>query len=140
MVLPKNVRVKSGLWNLFPWFSNKTAQGIYPNVYLPKYVYESLISNSPSPWHTALLLHEEEHIKRQKKFGPKKWMLKYLFVPRFRFDEEIAADIPKLKYLKSKKLSPYTIKRARQLSGWLYLWPVSYKTARQELERIWLSL
>ncbi|HKB88752.1 MAG TPA: hypothetical protein VKC53_03830 [Patescibacteria group bacterium] len=138
MKLPKNVRVKSWIWNIIPW-TNRTAQAIYPNIYLSKFDYDSLVSN-PSPWHIAHLTHEQEHLKRQKEFGPKKWFLKYIFVPRFRFEEEIAADIPKMKFLKSKKLNPYIDKRAKQLSGWLYFWPVPYKTAKEELERVWEEL
>ena len=137
MNLPKNVKVKSGIWNLVPWLSNKTAQGIYPNIYLPKFVYNSLISTNPSPWHVAQLIHEQEHVKRQKNYGPKKWFLKYIFVPKFRFDEEIAADIPKMRYLKSKKLDLYINNRARQLSSWLHLWPVTHKTAKRELMNVW---
>src|SRR5258706_14861785 len=116
MELPKNVRVKSGIWNIIPW-TNRNGQGIYPNIYLPKFVYDGLASGNPSPWHIAQLIHEQEHLKRQKEFGLKKWFLKYIFVPMFRFEEEIAADIPKMKFLKNKKLNPYINKRAKQLSG-----------------------
>ncbi len=137
MKLPRNVKVKSGLWNLVPWLSNNTAQGIYPNIYLPKFVYESLVSDNPSPWHVAQFIHEKEHIKRQKKFGLKKWLLKYIFLPRFRFEEEIEADVPKMRYLKSRKLNPYIEKRARQLSSWLYLWPVPYEEAKKKLQIVW---
>ncbi|HKC04669.1 MAG TPA: hypothetical protein VKC54_02255 [Patescibacteria group bacterium] len=139
MELPKNVRVKSGIWNIIPW-TNRTGQGIYPNIYLPKFVYDGLVSDNPSPWHIAQLIHEQEHLKRQKEFGLKKWFLKYIFVPMFRFEEEIAADIPKMKFLKSKKLDPYIDKRAKQLSGWLYFWPVPYKTAKKELEKVWREI
>jgi len=135
--LAKNVKSKSWYWDLIPWIGNQTAQGIYPNVYVQAFVYENLKSKNPSPWHIALLLHEQEHVKRQKKLGAYKWFLKYLSDPKFRFDEEIAADIPNIRFLKRKKLNPYINKRAKSLSSWLYFWPVSYKTAKRELEKIW---
>ena len=138
MKLPQNVKIKSWYWNVFPW-SKYTAQAIYPNIYFSKKHFNELKSKNPKLGLVAALIHEQEHIKRQKKFGPNKWFLKYLFVSKFRFEEEIAADIPKMKYLKSKKLNPYIDKRAKQLSGWLYFWPVSYQTAKRELERVWKS-
>lgn len=132
--------MKSGLWDLVPWISNKTAQAIYPNIYLPKFVYENLKSKKPEVWHVALLIHEQEHIKRQKKYGVLKWELKYIFFSKFRYEEEIAADIPKLKYIKENGGDPYTEKRARQLSGWLYFWTVSYPEVKARLENIWNNL
>lgn len=140
MNLSSNIKIKSWYWNLIPWVGNTTAQGIYPNIYLPKWVYDNLKSKNPSPWHQALLLHEGEHLKRQKKYGPNKWFLRYMFDPKFRFEEEIAADVPKMKFLKKKKLNPYINQRAKRLSSWLYFWPVSYKTAKRELEKIWTSV
>lgn len=140
MQLPKNVRSKSGIWDLIPWLSNNTAQAIYPNVYVPKFVYENLLSKKQNPYHIALILHEEEHIKRQKEYGVGRWYLKYLSSGRFRFEEEITADVPKMKFLKSKKLDPFLDKRAKMLSSWLYFWPVPYKKARRDLEKIWNGL
>ena len=140
MELSNNVKVKSKLWDLIPWISNKTAQAIYPNIYLPKFVYSDLISDSPSVWNVALLKHEQEHIKRQKEAGIFIWSLKYIFSPKFRFEEELKADVSKLKFLKSKKANPYIDKRAKHLSGWNYFWPVSYKEARARLMNIWTEL
>lgn len=140
MELPYNVKVKSKIWDLIPWVSNKTAQAIYPNIYLPKFVYENLLSKSPEVWHVALLTHEQEHIKRQKKYGPLKWGLRYVLSPKFRYEEEIAADIPKLKYIKENGGDPYIERRAKHLSGWNYLWPVSYSEVKTRLENIWDNL
>jgi hypothetical protein len=140
MKLPSNIRAKSRLWDLIPWISNKTAQAIYPNIYLPKFVYENLQSSNPNVWHVALLVHEQEHIKRQKKTGLLKWGFKYIFFPKFRYEEEIAADIPKLKYIKENNGDPYIEKRARHLSGWNYFWPVSYQEVKTRLENIWKNL
>lgn len=137
--LPDNIRPKVGLWRIFPYLANKTAHGIYPYVYVPVNIYDDLHSNKPSPWNVALLIHEEEHIKRQVAAGPLSWMIKYLISSEFRFKEELAADKPQIEYLKSLNLEFDINRRALLLSGWLYLWPVSYKTAREELEKIKLA-
>lgn len=140
MKLPPNVKMKSRLWDLIPWISNKTAQAIYPNIYLPKFVYESLQSNNPEIRHVSLLIHESEHLKRQNKIGLFNWGFRYIFIPKFRYEEEIAADIPRLKYLKENGVDPYIKRRARQLSGWLYFWPVSYSEVKTRLENVWERL
>lgn len=136
MRLDKNVKTKVGFWKLIPFLANKTAHGIYPNVYLPEHIFNDLKSKTPNPYNVALLLHEQEHIKRQKVQGIVFWLLKYIFIPKFRFKEELQADIPKIKYLKSKRLEFDLEKRAKQLSGWIYLWPVSYKYASEKLDKL----
>lgn len=136
MKLDKNIKPKTEFWKLVPFLANKTAHGICPNVYLPQSIYDDLKSNTPNPYNVALLLHEQEHIKRQKEQGIANWLLKYIFSPKFRFNEELLADIPKIKYLKSKNLEFDLEKRAKQLSSWIYLWPVSYEEARKRLIKI----
>lgn len=136
MILPLNTKPKLGLWKLIPFLANKTAHGIYPNVYLPESIFNDLKSKSPNPYNVALLFHEQEHIKRQKDQGIVSWLLKYILSPKFRFEEEILADIPKIKYLKSKKIEFDLEKRAKQLSSWIYLWPVSYEEAKEKLLEI----
>ncbi|MEK7100305.1 MAG: hypothetical protein AAB872_00675 [Patescibacteria group bacterium] len=132
--------MKSKLWDLVPWISNKTAQAVYPNIYLPKFVYENLQLDNPDVWHIALLIHENEHLKRQKRVGILKWGLKYIFIPRFRYEEEIAADIPRFKYLKENGGDSYIERRAKHLSGWNYFWPATYAEVKARLENIWKSL
>ncbi len=136
MKLDKNVKAKVGLWKLIPFLANKTAHGIYPNVYLPEHIFNDLKLDNPNPYDVALLLHEQEHIKRQKEQGVIIWLLKYIFISKFRFEEELKADIPKTKYLKLKNLKFDVEKRAKQLSGWIYLWPVSYKEAKEKLNKL----
>ena len=140
MKLPSNIKIKSGLWNLIPWISNKTAQAIYPNIYIPQSMYQKLISTSPDVWSVARLIHEQEHIRRQRRVGFLVWALKYIFSKSFRYEEEISADIPKFKFIKKKGLDPYIEIRAKQLSGWLYFWPVPYKEVKCRLETIWNNL
>lgn len=140
MKLPSNVREKSKIWNLIPWISDKTAQAIYPNIYLPKQMIESLKSNKPDINLISCLIHEQEHIKRQKKMGIFFWGVKYIFSAKFRFEEEIFADLAKFRYLKKHKYNPSINRRARQLSGWNYFWPVPYRKAKLRLNTIWKSL
>ena len=114
-----------------------TAQAIYPNIYFPKEIYLKLSSPNPDPKYIAALIHEQEHIKRQKNEGWIKWGMKYIFSPKFRFEEELIAIKASMRYLKKKKIGFDIEKKAEILSGWLYLWPVSYSTAREELKKIW---
>jgi len=128
MKLAVNVKVKTGILEMVPWISNNTAQAIYPNIYLPKKVFENLKSLKPNPKYIDVLLHEEAHIKRQREMGLLRWGMKYVFSPRFRFNEEIFA-------IKAQK-NVNVEKSARQLSSWVYLWMVSYEEAKNVLKII----
>lgn len=119
MKLRENIKVKMG---------DRIAWAIYPNIYLPRKVFENLKKEKPNPKYLDILRHEEMHIKRQKKMGTLKWLVKYIFSPKFRFNEEIKA-------IKAQKKFDLE-KSAKSLSGWLYFWPVSYNTAKKELEKI----
>jgi len=136
MKLSSNVKVKKGLANVFP-FSKYTAQAIYPNVYLPQKAFDNLKTNKPKTKYVAILLHEQEHIQRQKKKGWFKWGLKYLLSPQFRFNEELTAIKASMKYLKKYQKQYDLERKAKTLSGWLYLKPVTYQYAKQELEKAW---
>jgi len=136
MRLPSNVKLKGFIWNVFP-FLRYTAQAIYPNTYFTKEVYENLKSDKPNPRYIVTLRHEQTHIERQKKMGWIKWGLRYVFLPKFRFNEELEAIKTSMKYLKGEKGNFYTEKSARFLSGWLYLWCVSYKKTKYELDKAW---
>lgn len=138
MKLPLNVKPKTFIWNLFP-FSKYTAQAIYPNIYFKNEVYENLKSNSPNPRYIAALKHEQTHIERQKKMGWFRWGLSYIFSPKFRFNEELEAIKASMKYLKSRGKTFDTDRSARYLSGWLYLWCMSYKKAKTELDKTWVT-
>src|SRR3989304_9546995 len=133
MKLPPNIKPKNFIWNIFP-FSKYTAQAIYPNIYFAKDVYENLKSNRPCPRYIAALKHEQNHIERQKKIGWITWGLKYILFPKFRFNEELEAVKTSMKYLKKEKVIFDTKKSAKYLSGWLYLWCVSYKKAKYEID------
>jgi len=136
MKLPENVKAKSGVLAIVPWVSSHTAQAIYPNIHLPRKVYINLEKSKPNPEYVAILAHEQTHIERQKKVGFIKWLIKYIFSSEFRFNEELVAIKAQIKCLKKYKKEYDIEKSAKSLSGWLYLWPVSYKTAKKELENI----
>jgi len=136
MKLPTNVRVKKGLWNIFP-FTKYTAQAIYPNIYFTKDVYENLKSDKPNPRYIAALKHEQTHIERQKETGWIIWGLKYTFSPKFRFNEELEAIKSSMKYLKRVRGNFDVARSAKFLSSWLYLWCISYNKAKEQLDRCW---
>lgn len=137
MILGSNVKVKPEWWGIVPMLSRYTANALGWNIYLPKRIYKNLQTDNPKSEWVAILIHEEEHIKRQKQIGIIKFGLKYLFFPKFRFNEEIEAMKPQMKYLKSKGSTFNTSKAAKFLSGYLYLWPVSYDYAKKILDKTW---
>jgi hypothetical protein len=115
----------------------RTAQGIYPFILVPRHMFEDLQSARPNPYFLALIMHEQTHLDRQSQAGFVKWMAFYAFSPRFRFGEELEAIAAQMKYLKSRGLSFPIEGTAELLSSWLYLKPVNYETALQELKRTW---
>lgn len=123
--------------SLFYILFHKTAHGIYPYIFVPKGIYDNLCSSKPDVYNISLIKHEQTHLDRQKEIGWLKWILKYLVIPEFRFTEEILADKASMKYLKQEKLEYPFEKRAKILSGWLYLKPVSYERALKELKSAW---
>ena len=137
MKIPSNVKVKKFPWTILPVFSKYTAHAIYPYIYVPKYIYTNLRNKNPNPKYVSVLIHEQAHLKRQKKMGWLKWGLGYVFSPSFRFAEELAAIKTAMKYLKKKNLTWDTKKSAGFLLGYLYLWCVNYETAKRKLDEAW---
>ena len=116
MKLRENIKVKIG---------DRIALAIYPNIYLPRKVFENLKKEKPNPKYLDILRHEEMHIKEQKKMGTLKWLIKYIFSPKFRFNEEIIA-------IKAQKKFDLE-KSAKVLSGRTYLWMASYEEVKEKL-------
>jgi hypothetical protein len=140
MKLPSNVKTKPRFWDLLPWLSGNTAQAIYPNIFISRKVYDKLSSPNSDLKYIAVLLHEQTHIERQRKTGFLKWGIKYVFSPKFRFNEELEAIKTQISYLKRHKKKFDIEKSARYLSGWLYFWMVSYRKAKEELEIVWKDI
>lgn len=137
MKLFNNIKVKGFPWTILPLFSTYTAHAIYPNVYVPKDIYANLLSGNPDPKNISILIHEQTHIKRQKQMGWFIWGLKYCLSGKFRFEEELAAIKESMKYLKKKNITCDTERSVRFLSGYLYLWCVSYEEAKRKLDDAW---
>jgi len=137
MTLPKNVRSKGILWSTFAVLSTHTANAIYPNIWVPKHIYYDLKSKNPDPKNVAILIHEQTHIKRQRKTGWLAWGLKYCLSRKFRFEEELAAIKESMKYLKKNKLDFETEKSAKHLSSFLYLWCIDFNEAKRRLDKAW---
>jgi hypothetical protein len=137
MKLPNNIKIKGKLWNISPLLSTYTCQAIYPNIYVPKYIYENINSKNPRPEYLAMIIHEQTHIERQKKHGWILWGLKYIFISQFRFNEELIAIKSGMKYLKKHSIKVDITRKAKFLSSYVYLWCVSYEKAKQELDMAW---
>ena len=137
MKLTTNIKPKIGLWKFLPKIiSSKTAQCIYPFIFLPKDIYDDILSKSPKPQSIAILLHEKTHLERQKGKGIILWITLYMISPKFRLNEELLAFKEQIKYLKKLNLTLDLELRAKRLSSWLYLWCISYKKALLELKKL----
>jgi hypothetical protein len=108
-------------------------------VYLRCDIYEDLLSKSPKPESVGILIHEQTHVKRAQKlgWGELEFSWRYWFDANYRFREEIAANKAQFKYLKEHGGNFDLKKRARQLSGFPYLWCVSYGDAIRVLKNAW---
>lgn len=132
-----NVRKKPFLIDQLPWIGRGTCTAIYPYVWLSRKAYDNLYKSEPGPYSLAVVLHEQEHLKHMKERGVLKFYLKYMFVPSFRFNEELQATKPQFAYLKAAGLT-YDLKRkAKQLSGWLYFRAANYDTALASVKDLW---
>jgi len=137
MKLTTNIKPKIGLWKFLPKIIfTKTAQCIYPFIFLPEDIYKDLISLTPKPESVAVLLHEKVHLERQKRKGIILWIILYIISPKFRLNEELLAFKEQIKYLKKLNLTLDLELRAKRLSSWLYLWCISYKKALLELKKL----
>lgn len=129
------IKPRWALW--LPWIGGTTANALYPFIFIPPAYYESLESESPSALYEAVILHEREHLVRQRQTGVVWWMMKYFFLSQFRYEEEIVASRPQMIHLKKHGLVFDTEKKARQLSGLLYLYCVGYHEAKERLDKLW---
>lgn len=135
MNLSSSIKPKTGFWKFLPKIiSTKTAQCIYPFIFLPEDIYKDLISPTPKTQSIAILLHEKVHFERQKK-GILLWIILYIISPKFRLKEELLAFKEQIEYLKKHNLTLDLELRAERLSSWLYLWCISYEKALLELKK-----
>jgi len=137
MKLANYIKPKPLFFNFIPHLGKYTANSLYPFILIPKAIYDDLKTENPNPNSVALLIHEETHRKRQKELGWLIFAIKYMFNPVFRFNEEILAIKEAMRYLKKYNMPFDLDRKAKTLSSWLYLWPVSRDFAKKELEKIW---
>lgn len=136
MKVPKNVKRLPKFLNKFPY----RGFAVGSKIFFRSDIYNNLISNEPTPENVGILIHEQIHINRIKKYNWFIWGVKYWLSPRFRFKEELEATKGHMKYLKKKKRKFNISQRARHLSSWLYLWSISFNEARLELKKVWNGL
>lgn len=136
MELPTNIKSLPKFFSIF--FLTKNIGGItlYPSIFLKNEIYEDLQKDRPNPKNLALLAHEREHLERQKETGQIKFFVKYALFPRFRFKEEMIANKKFVEVLKENKLPFDSNLYAKYLSGPMYFWCVSYKEAKEELDKL----
>lgn len=94
-------------------------------------------SASPKPENVGILLHELEHVKRIRKAGRLQFGWQFTTNKKYRFEEELAANVAELTYIKHAGGTYDIDKRARHLSGILYRWCTDHATAKARLEKIW---
>lgn len=123
----------------FGWPLNKVYKGfvLFNKIYLREDIYKNLQTKSPSLENVGVLIHEETHLKSFKKNGMFLHGMKFWLSPRLRYREEIEADKTRFKYLKKHRIKFDFQKRARSLSGFWYLYCVSYDKALVDLQRTW---
>jgi len=109
-------------------------------ILLRKEIIKDLASNQPNPQNVGILLHELEHKKRINKMGGMKFSWKFWASRKFRFEEEIAANVPQMKHLKEHNVKFNIDKRARHLNGPIYLWCSSHEEAKTTLTKLWNKL
>jgi hypothetical protein len=136
MKSPSNVKSFPKFFSRF--FLTKNIGGItlYPNIFLNHEIYIDLQRDKQNPKYIALLNHEQEHLKRQREMEPSKFFIKYALFPRFRFREEIIANKKTAEVLKKYGIPFDSNFYAKYLSGPIYLWCVSYKEAKEELDKL----
>ena len=132
-----NVRRKPILIDIFPGIGRNTGTAVYPYVYLSRSLYRDAMSGNPNPYTIGLILHEHEHLARIKRAGVINWYVRYFLSPKFRLNEELKATVPQFAHIKRSGLTISFEKRARLLSGWMYLWAGNYKATVTKLARIW---
>jgi hypothetical protein len=134
-----NVKRKPLLIDIIPGVGRDTGTTIYPYVFLGRLIYKDAFGANPNPYTVGLILHEQEHLTRMKRYGVVKWYFHYLFSPTFRLEEELGAYALQFAHIKHAGLTVNLATIARFLSSWLYLWVGSYKDVLKRLDEIWES-
>lgn len=137
MQLAKHIKQKPRYFKFIPGLNTNVANTIYPFIFLPKEVYQGLLSDSVDPRYAALLVHEEHHYKKQKEMGLLVFGIKYLFSEHFRDNEEIAAVKEALKYLKNRNQPLIFADDSLTNPHNLFLYPVSKRHSLETIKVWW---
>ena len=137
MKLSSKIRPAPFWLELYNKGSKAKGQVIFNKIYLKKDIYENLLKKNPDPINVGILLHEQEHVGRIKNEGWLIWNFKYIFLSDFRLKEELAADKARFTYYKKKKVNFDLVKRAKDLSSWVYFWPAPYENIKRKLQEVW---
>lgn len=124
-------------WKYVPFLNSGLATVIYPHIYVPDAVYTDVIEGSPTVESLGILVHEQEHLRRQKIHGPVGWNIRYLTSKKFRLQEELAAIKLQMIFLKQNGKTYDCERKARQFSSSAYLWLTKYKDAEVVLDELW---
>lgn len=136
-MLPDFVKLQPKYQKYIPWLRRHLGSTFNKTIYLREDIYQDLKSKHPSPESRAVLAHEMVHCQRSRKMNLLEFGLKYIFSGKFRFNEELEANKAAFKILKKEGVKVDLKRRAKILSSWLYLWPVSYNYALTQIKEAW---
>ncbi len=120
----------------FPGFRKIGGLPLKNKFLLSPTLYKDFMSDNPSHYVTGVVIHELEHLKRAKEKGFLRYHIVYRISSEFRYNEEIACHKPQFVYYKKVGYNFDLGKRAKILSGSLYLWCVSYNRALNDLIKL----
>lgn len=110
---------------------------LFSKIYLRRDLFQKFAKGKVNPELISVLEHEVKHIERGKRNGSLRWSILYWLSRKHRFQEELHAIKEEMKILKKAGKNFDFDKRARYLSGLLYLWAAPYKQVHRELTKLW---
>lgn len=133
----KGVEILPKPWWTFLYMRRADAFTTLDKIYLSQEKYKELLKNNLSVDLEATLEHEITHIKRFRKVGIWKSEIIYWLDKEFRYNEELAAIENQMRILKKNNRKYHFDKVSKYLSSFGYLWCTDYKTAKEDLKKIW---
>lgn len=125
---------------IVPIAKKKLVFAIAPYIFLPDQQYAEYLSGGMSAQTRGTIAHETVHIKREREQGVLWYGIKYLFLRKFRFQEEVIAITEQMRVWKQHNIVFDVDARAKLLSGPVYVYCVPYSIAKQVLQDIWNKL
>ena len=105
---------KDYILRLKPWWLRATTKSwqwvaLNPKIYHPTYL-------NPLEY-PAIIEHEKVHLSQQKKKGKYRWLTKYIFSKKFRFEQELEPIVVELSHTPQEERGPLATRYAQYLSG-----------------------